>query len=844
MKSIKASIALLLLAHLLPQPVGAVASRAVRLPRRRAVAAKPLTTVVPEGFYLDRLSVKFVEGSAVRLRNGDFVTLGADDLGPLQVVLAGRVNEIVRGFTRSERALDREQAKIETLTGEQAADLNLYYLIVVVDGVDVGGLIDDLNQLALVELAEPVPMPAPLPQAAPGDYTARQGYRTAATVGIDALFTEGIRGGRGDRVTIADVEYSWNLAHQDLPATHVIPPAPVDPFNPPNDHHGTAVLGEIVGRPNAFGVTGIANRARMRVAGVCTGAPMVCNVADAINRAAARLKQGDVILIEQQISGPNGGCPTLRCNAGVRAGLACTTDNVNAVTGCPGAACPGCCVDTQVGCAPVEWFMPSFDAISNATAEGIVVVEAAGNGTQDLDSAPYLRRFNRNLRDSGAIIVGAGGVPANPYGGAGPDRGRLGFSNYGCRVDLQGWGERVATTGYGDLFPGGAPPPAAQKNVFFTATFGGTSGASPIVTGAAAVLESIWEAGRRRPPISPTRMLGLLMNTGSAQTDVPPDLRHIGPRPNLLGAFGDLLINDSWAVKASQPSPREGLSAGRVGGAIYAIGGYDEEDTSVNEAYDILTNTWTAKTDAPSARSEMAAAVDCNSIYVVGGRSFTAGSVVGTLERYDVTTDSWATLAAMPTPRAGLGTAIVGSKLYAIGGRDGLVPHSGTPLAVMEVYDIATGTWAAGPAMPTPRMDIYSTAAVGEEIFVFGGFNLASGGVLDVVEAFNTTANAWIQLPAMPTPRSNAAAAFCNGHIAVVGGIGNADNFLAANELFNPTTGEWLVMPPLPTARGELGIAGAFDRFFAIGGGFEGTEAGEGRNEVFFCVTPARSTLG
>ncbi len=841
MKLIGATVALLVLA-LVPPHAGA-GRRALR---RRAVPSKPLTTMVPAGFYQDRLSIKFVDGSAVRLRNGDFVTIGADDLAPLQATLAGKVDHILRGFTLSERALDRLRGKVETGSGEEASDLNLYYVIVVRDGVDVGQLIDDLNQLAIVELAEPEAMPPPLPQAAPGNYVGSQGYLTAATDGINAPFVWAIKGGQGDRVAIADVEYSWNLRHEDIGATQVIPPAPNDPFRTCNagakmnlecttdnvnaatgcpgaacpgccvggsDDHGTAVLGELVGRANTFGVTGIANRARMRVAGVCTGNPP-CNAnagrADAIIRAAKRLRAGDVILIEQQIVGPNGGC---------------------------GA--------NQVGCAPVEWANANFDAIRDATALGIIVVEAAGNGMQDLDSAPYMRRFNRNVRDSGAIIVGAGAAPAG-YGGSAADRSRLGFSNYGCRVDVQGWGERVTTTGYGDLFPGGMPPAAAQKNRFFTATFGGTSGASPIVTGAAALIQSIWKADNLRPPISPTRMLGILMNTGSPQTTppAPPDAQHIGPRPNLQNAYYDEFVDNHWTSPRPQLTPREGLTAGRVGSMIYAIGGYNGQDTATNEAYDILANTWTAKTAAPTARSEMAGVVDCNSIYVVGGRSFTANSVLGTLERYDVVTDTWTALTAMPTPRAGLGAAIVGSKLYAIGGRDDLEPHMGNPLTTMEVYDIAAGTWAAGPAMPTARMDVYSTVAVGEEIFVFGGYNAAMGGVLDVVESFNTTANAWITDPSMPTARSNAAAAPCNGHVAVVGGIGNADNFLAANELFNPVTGEWLVMPPMPTARGELGIAGAFDRLFAIGGGFEGTVAGQGRNEVFFCVTAARDTLG
>jgi len=41
---------------------------------------------------------------------------------------------------------------------------------------------------------------------------------------------------------------------------------------------------------------------------------------------------------------PPGGITFKTCNAGTRAGLACTTDDTNATTGCPSATCPSCCL--------------------------------------------------------------------------------------------------------------------------------------------------------------------------------------------------------------------------------------------------------------------------------------------------------------------------------------------------------------------------------------------------------------------------------------------------------------------------------------------------------------------
>lgn len=114
--------------------------------------------------------------------------------------------------------------------------------------------------------------------------------------------------------------------------------------------------------------------------------------------------------------------------------------------------------------------------------------------------------------------MGAGAPPS------GADRSRLGFSNFGMLVDAQAWGSEVTTTGYGDLQGG------PDENRWYTATFGGTSGASPIVVGAIACVQ-----GHRRAsgqvPWTPAEARERLRATGSPQTN--PSTGRIGNRPNL-----------------------------------------------------------------------------------------------------------------------------------------------------------------------------------------------------------------------------------------------------------------------------------------------------------------------
>jgi len=308
-------------------------------------------------------------------------------------------------------------------------------------------------------------------------YESYQGYLGPAPGGIDAP-AAWVRGYRGAGVWFADVERGWNADHEDLPSDRIVHVGgPV--IRDPNGYaHGTAVLGEVVGCDNGKGVVGIAPD----VERVFTSSTNNTTVADAIDAAAERLRPGDVLLIEVQGRGPRNRY------------------------------------------LPVEYWNDVFDTIRAATGRGVIVIEAAGNGDENLDHSAYKKRFDRDTRDSGAIMIGAGGPPRPGF----VDRERLDFSNYGSRVDVQGWGRKVATLEYGDM-----QACDDVRHRHYTGEFSGTSSASPIVAGAAIILEGI--ARQRGAVISPADLRELLRRTGTPQAG---DTRKaIGPRPNLARAI-------------------------------------------------------------------------------------------------------------------------------------------------------------------------------------------------------------------------------------------------------------------------------------------------------------------
>lgn len=371
-------------------------------------------------------------------------------------------------------------------------DLSLYFHASVIDPALAETVIRELNALDEVEIAyfQPRPEVAAFKGASTApNFEGGQTYLDQAPSGVSARAAWSLPGGAGNGIRIFDVEYGWQLTHEDLSkgATAIVISG-----NSSDNDHGTAVMGEMVSDLNGFGMSGIAHDAQIGTSSVSTQ-----SVEGAIQAATLAASPGDLILIELHSPGPH-------YDGQVR--------------------------DDQLGYVAMEYFQAVFDAILNAYAHGVIVCEAAGNGAENFDDASlYGSLFDTTFRNSHAIICGAG-YP--PYPGN-PDRYRLGFSNYGARVNLQGYGISVYSTGYGDLYNGGS------KDSWYTSGFSGTSSASPIVTGSVACLSGVFKQ-MLGATIDADSVRSLLVATGSPQP-TSNQAWHIGPRPDLHAALGSFV---------------------------------------------------------------------------------------------------------------------------------------------------------------------------------------------------------------------------------------------------------------------------------------------------------------
>ena len=104
----------------------------------------------------------------------------------------------------------------------------------------------------------------------------------------------------------------------------------------------------------------------------------------------------------------------------------------------------------------------------------------------------------------------------------------FGGSSYGSRVDLQGWYTSIVTTGGTELSD--AFFPESDPRQAYTANFGGTSGASPMIVAAAVIANAVSLQHHQRP-WEPHTLRELLKQTGDSQPEDDP--KHIGPQPNI-----------------------------------------------------------------------------------------------------------------------------------------------------------------------------------------------------------------------------------------------------------------------------------------------------------------------
>lgn len=527
------------LVALLPLTAASAAAQSSLVARKPHVKAKaPLFAPKPTE-RTARLVVKFHQGTGVELAGAGLgVRSGypkitnpyvprltrSQVLADLATVstLARSVGGSVATLAAETRSqLDAWRAAGEARRRREMADLSLYFQVVLPDwglGRELATVVAGLNRLPAVEIAYTEPLAWPLldeiagpPQPGPydcspddftevaPDFEGEQGYLSPAPLGVDAAAAWAVPGGRGAGIRVIDIEGGYR-EHIDLP------PLLYNVGHSADEHreHGRKVVGLITARNNGIGTTGIASDAQVGFRSLFNAnvyddwqeaSSSSFNSANHIYWAAKHSLTG-VVLVELQREGPS--------------------DN-------------GCLCGPPCRSIPLEFWPADYDTIESAVANGVAVIEAAANGGQNLDRPIYEGLFDRNVRDSGAILTtGSEATTRAPMCS-------LGRPNSGSRVDLHSWGELVVTTGqhqFSNFFED------TWCNIYVE-NFNGSSSASAILAGVAASVQGVALANLG-VQLDPLTLRQLLVDTGTPQAP-GPNGELIGPQPNLAAAIEELL---------------------------------------------------------------------------------------------------------------------------------------------------------------------------------------------------------------------------------------------------------------------------------------------------------------
>ena len=358
-------------------------------------------------------------------------------------------------------------------------------------------LLAEVSTLPGVESVSVTPPGGPPPYTP--DHTSRQTYLDVGDHHVGATYAWRTAGGAGKAVKVCVCDDGFRTRHEDLPVVTIVTGEAPDLkglVGSGQYEHGTSVIGLIAAMQDSKGVTGIAYDVAVHFACVDDS-----NRYMTVDKGLNSLSAGDVLVLEMQALASIG-------NASVA--------------------------------VPQEYDDAIRAALQAAAFLGIVVVEAAGNGRADLATVPFLRAYNGQpvtgyawkkgdnfYDDSRAIIVGAGHAP---------DQTRVYDSNWGDRVNCQGWGESIVTTGsvgYGsDLPDSNGNPPADDAK--YTTAFGATSGATAMVAGVVACMQGV-RLGAGTSALLPKRVRKLVSTKklGTRQPTQDEAMAHIGPLPNL-----------------------------------------------------------------------------------------------------------------------------------------------------------------------------------------------------------------------------------------------------------------------------------------------------------------------
>jgi hypothetical protein len=260
-------------------------------------------------------------------------------------------------------------------------------------------------------------------------------------------------------------------------------------------------------------------------------------------------------------------------------------------------------------------------------------------------------------------------------------------------------------------------------------------------------------------------------------------------------------VSNAFAPAASTPvmkTERVGGTATLLpNGKVLIAGGVDNSgiDLTSAELYDPVTNKFTTSTAVMNAGRDSATAtlLPSGKVLIAGGGNNSAPYILNSTELYDPVTNTFA--AATPVMNGAridaTATLLSNGKVLIAGGYD-----FSAGLSTTELYDPVTGTFAppaSTAVMNTGRMYATATLLPNGKVLIAGGQTLVAPhlyGSLALIQLYDAATNSFAaSTPVMNTARDSATASLLpNGKVLIAGGetIAGGPVVISSTELYTP----------------------------------------------------------
>lgn len=265
----------------------------------------------------------------------------------------------------------------------------------------------------------------------------------------------------------------------------------------------------------------------------------------------------------------------------------------------------------------------------------------------------------------------------------------------------------------------------------------------------------------------------------------------------------------SWTDGPSLSVARVGSPAQLDDGRIFVAGGAGESP-ALGEILDAAATKWTTTVASPYGYGAPTV------VALKSARALVVQNASASI--YDAAANTWTKTAAAPVTarRGACGLPLKDGRVLLAGGAS-----AGVPLASAELFDPATGTFAAAGSMSVARTSMGCHVLADGRVIVVGGADPATGTILDSTELFEPTTKNWSAGPKMTTARRMVSGVvMADGRLLVAGGF-STDALLASAEIFDPTASKWYGAGALSEPRGDIGMApigAGASRYIAVGG--------------------------